>query len=265
MGRESENPREIPSTGNRHQRLCGGPAKGGAASRQYFCYEKATTTSEKCLQKRSQRWFVTNMTVYMPGYLHCRLPMPCSQHWLATNINCSQSVHLLLPLSLQCNPHSLAPSMTLCRSPTHLTAPCFTISLFTCMRTAGPRYLSAFHQYDGHEVLQQAHRMHSYMPSSFLRSWIDCQRGVSNKSGAHGGYVACDTVSLLPSEHRQMTHNCTRVRGWSKLVSCLCLDPTRAPPQVQRICRCRNTKISTRPGATNVRHRRPCCAWRSLP
>ena len=35
----------------------------------------------------------------------------------------------------------------------------------TCISTAGPRYLSAFHQYDGHAVLQHAHRMHSYRPS----------------------------------------------------------------------------------------------------
>ena len=34
-----------------------------------------------------------------------------------------------------------------------------------CMSAAGPRYLSMFHQYEGHEVLQHAHRMHSYMPS----------------------------------------------------------------------------------------------------
>lgn len=58
------------------------------------------------------------------------------------------------------------------------------------MRTAGPRYLSAFHQYDGHDVLQQAHRMHSYIPSSFLRSWMDCgaaettrkKQGAKNKT-----------------------------------------------------------------------------------
>jgi hypothetical protein len=38
------------------------------------------------------------------------------------------------------------------------------------MSVAGPRYSSWFHQYDGHDVEQHAHRMHSYMPSSFLRS-----------------------------------------------------------------------------------------------
>lgn len=30
----------------------------------------------------------------------------------------------------------------------------------TCMSTAGPRYLSAFHQYEGQEVEQHAHKMH---------------------------------------------------------------------------------------------------------
>lgn len=41
---------------------------------------------------------------------------------------------------------------------------------YDCSRMAGPRYSSEFHQYDGHEVEQHAHRMHSYSPSSFLRS-----------------------------------------------------------------------------------------------
>ncbi len=31
----------------------------------------------------------------------------------------------------------------------------------TCMMAAGPKYLSLFHQYDGHDVEQQAQRMHS--------------------------------------------------------------------------------------------------------
>ena len=44
----------------------------------------------------------------------------------------------------------------------------------TCMSTAGPRYLSVFHQYDGQDVEQHAHKMHSYMPSSFLRSSCGC-------------------------------------------------------------------------------------------
>lgn len=41
--------------------------------------------------------------------------------------------------------------------------------------TAGPRYSSEFHQYDGHEVEQQKHRMHSYSPSSFFLSAGDCR------------------------------------------------------------------------------------------
>ena len=45
----------------------------------------------------------------------------------------------------------------------------------TCMRMAGPRYLSAFHQYEGQDVEQQAQRMHSYSPSNFLRSSLDCR------------------------------------------------------------------------------------------
>jgi len=43
------------------------------------------------------------------------------------------------------------------------------------MSTAGPRYFSAFHQYEGHEVEQQAHRMHSYKPSNLERSSTDCR------------------------------------------------------------------------------------------
>jgi hypothetical protein len=39
-----------------------------------------------------------------------------------------------------------------------------------CINTAGPRYLSLFHQYEGHDVEQHAHKIHSYMPSNFLRS-----------------------------------------------------------------------------------------------
>ncbi len=35
----------------------------------------------------------------------------------------------------------------------------------TCISTAGPRYLSPFHQQLGQLVLQQAHRIHSYSPS----------------------------------------------------------------------------------------------------
>ncbi len=39
-----------------------------------------------------------------------------------------------------------------------------------CSSAAGPRNLSGFHQNDGQEVEQQAHRMHSYRPSSWSRS-----------------------------------------------------------------------------------------------
>lgn len=43
------------------------------------------------------------------------------------------------------------------------------------MSTAGPRYSSLFHQYDGQDVLQHAHRIHSYIPSSLRRSSLDCR------------------------------------------------------------------------------------------
>ena len=68
-----------------------------------------------------------------------------------------------------------------------------TIHRYDCSRAAGPRNLSPCHQYDGHAVLQHAHRMHSYKPSymhnisnhlgsacddnlrtSFARSSTDC-------------------------------------------------------------------------------------------
>ena len=48
-----------------------------------------------------------------------------------------------------------------------------TTQRYICISTAGPRYLSPFHQYDGHDVLQHAHRMHSYMPSSRARFSFD--------------------------------------------------------------------------------------------
>ena len=35
------------------------------------------------------------------------------------------------------------------------------IQRYDCMSTAGPRYSSLFHQYEGQDVLQQAQRMHS--------------------------------------------------------------------------------------------------------
>ena len=47
------------------------------------------------------------------------------------------------------------------------------IQRYDCISTAGPKYSSLFHQYEGHEVLQQAHRMHSYKPSSLRRSALD--------------------------------------------------------------------------------------------
>lgn len=47
------------------------------------------------------------------------------------------------------------------------------IQRYDCSKTAGPRYSSLFHQYEGHEVLQQAHKMHSYSPSSLRRSAFD--------------------------------------------------------------------------------------------
>src|SRR5215475_6734360 len=44
---------------------------------------------------------------------------------------------------------------------------------------AGPTNLSGFHQNDGHEVEQHAHKMHSYSPSSSSRSSGDCSRSFS--------------------------------------------------------------------------------------
>ena len=43
------------------------------------------------------------------------------------------------------------------------------------IKTAGPKYLSPFHQYEGHEVEQQAHIIHSYIPSNLLLSIFDCK------------------------------------------------------------------------------------------
>ncbi|MNT12152.1 hypothetical protein D3C72_1470700 [compost metagenome] len=39
--------------------------------------------------------------------------------------------------------------------------------------------MSGFHQNDGHDVEQLAHRMHSYRPSSSSRSCGDCRRSFS--------------------------------------------------------------------------------------
>jgi len=49
------------------------------------------------------------------------------------------------------------------------------IHRYDCRRMAGPRYSSEFHQYDGQAVEQHAQRMHSYSPSSFLRSALLCR------------------------------------------------------------------------------------------
>ena len=61
------------------------------------------------------------------------------------------------------------------------------IQRYDCRSTAGPRYSSEFHQYDGHDVEQHAHRMHSYSPSSLARSAGDCR--FSRPSGA--GVLRC--------------------------------------------------------------------------
>ena len=50
---------------------------------------------------------------------------------------------------------------------------------YAWMRPAGPTNLSGFHQYDGHWLLQQAQRMHSYAPLSLSRSAGDCSRSFS--------------------------------------------------------------------------------------
>ena len=39
----------------------------------------------------------------------------------------------------------------------------------------GPRYLSGFHQYEGHDVEQQLHRIHSYKDSHLARSSGVCR------------------------------------------------------------------------------------------
>ena len=46
-------------------------------------------------------------------------------------------------------------------------------NLYACSSPAGPINLSGFHQNDGHDVEQQAHKMHSYRPSILSRSSID--------------------------------------------------------------------------------------------
>lgn len=49
------------------------------------------------------------------------------------------------------------------------------IQRYACSKAAGPGNSSGFHQYEGHDVVQHAHNMHSYSPSSFLRSFGDCR------------------------------------------------------------------------------------------
>src|SRR5690554_4356958 len=41
---------------------------------------------------------------------------------------------------------------------------------WACSSPAGPTYFSGFHHQEGQADEQQAHRMHSYKPSSFARS-----------------------------------------------------------------------------------------------
>src|SRR3989442_7815275 len=50
---------------------------------------------------------------------------------------------------------------------------------YACSNPAGPTNLSGFHQKDGQAVEQQAHRMHSYRPSSSSLSRGDCSRSFS--------------------------------------------------------------------------------------
>ena len=49
---------------------------------------------------------------------------------------------------------------------------------YACMRTAGPRYWSWFHQYDGHDVEQHAQRMHC--------GQVRTKRGVRRCAGREG-------------------------------------------------------------------------------
>jgi len=51
------------------------------------------------------------------------------------------------------------------------------------MRTAGPRYSSWFHQYDGHEVEQHAQRMHSLRGETKWGRGESTQRVKSRVSG----------------------------------------------------------------------------------
>src|SRR3569623_194656 len=50
---------------------------------------------------------------------------------------------------------------------------------YACSSAAGPRNLSGFHQNDGQAVEQQAHRIHSYKPSSLSRCAGRCRYSTS--------------------------------------------------------------------------------------
>ena len=58
------------------------------------------------------------------------------------------------------------------------------INLYACNNPEGPMNLSGFHQKEGQAVEQQAHRIHSYKPSSFSRSWGDWRRSISGGSSS---------------------------------------------------------------------------------
>ena len=58
------------------------------------------------------------------------------------------------------------------------------IHRYACCRIDGPRYLSPCHQYDGHDVEQQAQRMHSYRPSRSRRSCSPCSPAISSAATA---------------------------------------------------------------------------------
>src|SRR3990167_11341088 len=53
------------------------------------------------------------------------------------------------------------------------------IKRYDCNNAAGPMYLSGFHQKDGHDVVQQAHKIHSYKPSNCALSSGDCSLSVA--------------------------------------------------------------------------------------
>src|SRR5690625_857670 len=55
---------------------------------------------------------------------------------------------------------------------------------YDCNKPAGPTNLSGFHQNEGQDVEQQAHKIHSYRPFNSSRSMGDCRRSRS------GGGVA---------------------------------------------------------------------------